>query len=101
VKYLLALYRKPVVDDEPARNGTRLHGGPPGATYPADHILQIFEMWQIGAYITYHHDMFQTGYGTPAVPPSGIPDPEFSPYHRAVFEFIRLRDRYTPAWYGR
>ncbi|HEY3454127.1 MAG TPA: hypothetical protein VGK64_05945 [Bryobacteraceae bacterium] len=101
VKYLLELYRKPVVDDEPARNGTHLHGGPPGATYPADHILQIFEMWQIGAYITYHHDMFQTGYGTPAVPPSGIPDPEFSPYHRAVFEFIRLRDRYTPAWYGR
>ena len=78
VKYLLALYRKPVVDDEPARNGTRLHGGPPGATYPADHILQIFRMWQIGAYITYHHDMFQTGYGTSAVPPSGIPDPEGS-----------------------
>ena len=40
--------------------------------------------------------MFQTEYGSPAVPPSGIPEPEFSPYHRAVFEFIALRDRYMP-----
>lgn len=47
---------------------------------------------KIGGHITYHHDMFQTGYGTPAVPPNGIPDPEFSPYHRAVFEFIAQRD---------
>ena len=44
----------------------------------------------------YHHDMFQTGYGTPAVPPSGIPDPEFSPYHKQVFEFLKLRERYEP-----
>jgi hypothetical protein len=43
-----------------------------------------------------HHDMFQTGYGTPACPPSGIPDPEFSPYHRQVFEFLKLRERYQP-----
>jgi hypothetical protein len=38
--------------------------------------------------------MFQTGYGTPAVPPNGIPDPEFNPYHRAVLEFIAVRERY-------
>ena len=28
------------------------------------------------------------------VGPEGIPDPEFSPYHRAVLEFIALRERY-------
>lgn len=59
-----------------------------------DHILQIWQVWQLGAYITYHHDMFQTGYGSPAVPPSGIPDPEFSPYHRQVFEYIAMRERH-------
>ena len=52
-------------------------------------------MWQEGGYVTYHHDMFQTGAGTPAVPPSGIPDPEFSPYHRQVFEFLARRTRYS------
>jgi hypothetical protein len=94
--YLLAKYRKPVVDDEPARNGTQMFGGPPSAerTYPYDHMLQIYQVWQAGGYITYHHDMFQTGYGTPAVPPNGIPDPEFNPYHRAVLEFIAVRERY-------
>ncbi|MBM3890814.1 MAG: hypothetical protein FJ388_17020 [Verrucomicrobia bacterium] len=44
----------------------------------------------------YHHDMFQTGYGSPAVPPSGVPDPEFNPYHRQVLEFIAQRPRYEP-----
>lgn len=97
IGYLLALYRKPVVDNEPARNGTPNYGGPREKTWPADHILQIYKVWQAGAYINYHHDMFQTGYQTPAVPPSGIPDPEFSPYHRAVLEFIALRERYMPA----
>ena len=52
-------------------------------------------VWQEGGYVTYHHDMFQTGAGTPAVPPSGIPDPEFSPYHRQVFEFLARRTRYS------
>ena len=47
-------------------------------------------------YVTYHHDMFQTGYGSKAVPPTGIPDPEFSPYHRQVFEFLKERKRYQP-----
>ena len=84
-----------MVDDEPARNGTRQFGGPKAATHPHDHILQIFQVWQMGGYIVYHHDMFQTSYGTPAVPPSGIPDPEFNPYHRAVLEFIAFRPRYV------
>lgn len=94
--YLLARYRKPVVDDEPARNGTPQFGGPREQTSPYDHILEIYQAWRTGAYIIYHHDMFQTGAGSVAVPPSGIPDPEFSPYHRLVFEFLALRDRYQP-----
>jgi len=94
--YLIARYKKPVVDDEPGRNGTRTLGGPGQETFPTDHILHTHEVWKAGAYVTYHHDMFQTGYGTPAVPPSGVPDPEFSPYHRRVFEFIGLRERYAP-----
>jgi hypothetical protein len=97
IEYLLKRYRKPVVDDEPARNGTPDFGGPGEKTFPTDHILQIYKVWQLGAYVTYHHDMFQTGYGTPAVPPSGIPDPEFNPYHRAAFEFLANRARYAPA----
>jgi len=95
IAYLLKRYKRPVVDDEPARNGTSQFGGPKEATSPYDHILQIFGVWQVGGYITYHHDMFQTGYGSPAVPPSGVPDPEFSPYHRQVFEFIKMRERYA------
>jgi hypothetical protein len=97
IGYLLKRYRKPVVDDEPARNGTPNFGGPKVPTDPFDHILQIYQVWQLGGYILYHHDMFQTGYGTPAVPPSGIPDPEFNPYHKTVLEFIAKRERYQPA----
>ena len=93
---LLKKFQKPVVDDEPARNGTAQFGGPKAATSPYDHIVQIIRVWEIGSYPTYHHDMFQTGYGSPAVPPSGVPDPEFSPYHRQVFEFLRTRDKYMP-----
>jgi len=33
--------------------------------------------------------MFQTGYSSPAIPPSGIPDPDFSPFHRQVFDHLR------------
>lgn len=97
IAYLLARWRKPVVDDEPARNGTAQFGGPRGRSWPTDHIIQIYRVWQAGGYITYHHDMFQTGAGSPSVPPSGIPDPEFNPYHRAVLEFIALQERYAPA----
>ena len=81
------------MDDEPARNGTSNFGGPKNPTHPGDHILAIYNVWRAGGYPTYHHDMFQTGYGTPACPPRGIPDPEFSAYHRQVFEFLKLRER--------
>lgn len=93
---LLEKFNKPVVDDEPARNGTPQFGGPREATSPFDHILQIHAVRQLGAYTVYHHDMFQTGYGTDACPPSGIPEPQFSPYHRVVFEFLAQRERYWP-----
>lgn len=94
IAYLIERYRKPVVDDEPARSGTPKFGGPKEHTSPFDHVLQIREVWKVGGYVTYHHDMFQTGAGSPMVPPSGIPEPQFSTYHRTVFEFLALRDRY-------
>ncbi len=72
IAYLLKRYQKPVVDDEPARNGTPKFGGPKDAAYPHEHILHIYQVWQQNAYFVYHHDMFQTGYNTPAIPPSGI-----------------------------
>jgi hypothetical protein len=89
-------FGKPVVDDEPARNGTTQFGGPQGDTSSFDHIVQILNVWRNGGYPTYHHDMFQTGYGTPSCPPSGIPDPEFNPYHRTVFDFLTRRERFSP-----
>jgi hypothetical protein len=94
---LIAKFNKPVVDDEPARCGTSKFGGPKDRTWPTDHILQIQAVWQAGGYTTYHHDMFQTGYGSDAVPPSGIPEPQFSPYHKQVFEFLANRERYQRA----
>lgn len=100
IRYLLELYRKPVVDDEPARNGTAQFGGPGERTSPYDHILHMWEVWKAGGYVTYHHDMFQLGGDAKSVPPLGIPDPEFSPYHRVVFEFLRERTRYAPSLSG-
>ena len=91
---LLEAYDKPVVDDEPARNGTPQFGGPSEATHPAEHMLQMYEVWKLGGYSIYHHDMFQTGYGTPAIAPHGIPEPTFSPYHRQVFAFLAMQPRY-------
>ena len=93
---LVKKFGKPVVDDEPARNGISRNGGPEAATSPFDHIAQILNVWRVGAYPTYHHDMFQTRYGTPAIPPSGIPDPEFNPYHHTVFDFLAQRNRFAP-----
>jgi hypothetical protein len=93
IGYLVKRYGKPVVDDEPARSGTASFGGPKEATLAQDHILQMWEVWKAGGYVTYHHDMFQTA-GSAAVPADGIPDPEFSPYHRQVFEFLKARARY-------
>lgn len=94
IRYLITRYGKPVVDDEPSRNGTAQFGGPRGATFPEDHIVQIQRVREAGGFVIYHHDMFQTGRGSAAVPPSGIPDPEFSPYHRRVFEFLARGSRY-------
>lgn len=61
IALLIEKYRKPVVDDEPARTGTRSFGGPRGANHPSDHILRMYNVWRVGGYVTYHHDMFQTG----------------------------------------
>lgn len=97
IGYLLARFRKPVVDDEPARNGTPDFGGPKTGTDPMDQILQIQAVWDVGGYVVYHHDMFQTGAGSGAVPPSGIPDPEHNPYHRQVLSFLAKRERYMHA----
>lgn len=94
IAYLLQKYQKPVVDDEPARRGTPKFGGPKNPTLPFDHVLRIYNVWKAGGHIIYHHDMFQTGYGSEAVPPSGIPDPDFSPYHKIVFDFLAGKERY-------
>jgi hypothetical protein len=94
IEYLLAKYRKPVVDDEPARKGTPKFGGPKSPTQPEDHILHIYKVWKVGGYANYHHDMFQTGYCSEAVPPNGIPLPGFSAYHDQVFNFLKNKERY-------
>ena len=94
---LLKKFNKPVVDDEPARNGTSQFGGPKETTSPFEHVLQIYNVWGAGAYPTYHHDMFQTGYHTPSCPPSGIPEPEFNPYHKTVFAFLGRRAHLAPS----
>ena len=95
IRSLMAKFKKPVVDDEPARNGTPKFGGPKDGSHPFDHILHIYNVSKVGGYSIYHHDMFQTGKGSPAVPPNGIPDPDFSPYHKTVFEFIKQHRRYN------
>jgi hypothetical protein len=94
IRYLLARYRKPVVDDEPARNGTSSFGGPRERTDPLDHVFHVWEVRKAGGHPTYHHDMFQMGRGHPSVPPSGIPEPDFSPYHAVVFDFLGSLSRY-------
>ncbi|HKI88602.1 MAG TPA: cellulase family glycosylhydrolase [Draconibacterium sp.] len=94
IAYLIERYQKPVVDDEPARKGTPNFGGPKSPTLPEDHILHIYNVWKVGGYTVYHHDMFQTGYGSDAIPPSGIPAPGFSEYHDKVFNFLKNKERY-------
>jgi hypothetical protein len=86
---LLETYEKPVIDDEPARTGLVQFGGIEGGTKPKQHIAQIQRVRQVGGYHTYHHDMFQRGYGAPATPPTGIPDPDFRAFHRQVFDYLR------------
>ncbi len=94
IRYLVYKFRKPVVDDEPARRGTSRFGGPGTPVFPADHIIHIYNVWKTGGYAIYHHDMFQTGYGNEAIPPNGIPLPGFSDYHDTVFEFLKNKERY-------
>jgi hypothetical protein len=94
IEYLIHKYKKPVVDDEPARSGASIYGGPVLPTSPFDHIAQIINVWRAGGYITYHHDMFLLPYGSGSTPQKGIPDPDFSPYHKQVFEFLKQRDRF-------
>jgi hypothetical protein len=97
IKGLIEKFDKPVVDNEPARAGTpesQKFGGPIRDTYPYDHILHIYNIWKVGGDVVYHHDMFQTGYEGDAIPPSGIPDPDFSPYHKNVYEFLKFKNRY-------
>ncbi|MGZ5134439.1 MAG: hypothetical protein ACXWCG_04795 [Flavitalea sp.] len=80
IRGLMAKFKKLVVDDEPARNGTPKFGGSPDVTTPVDHILHIYNIWTVGGHAIYHHDMFQTGKGSKPVPPSGIPDPDYNEY---------------------
>jgi hypothetical protein len=85
IRKLVLEFGKPVIDDEPARAGTMQFGGIAGGTKPEQHIAHLLAVADAGGYYTYHHDMFQNGYGQPATPPSGIPDPSFSESHGAVF----------------
>lgn len=94
IALLLAKYNKPVVDDEPARKGTANFGGPKSQTLPLDHILHLYNVRKAGGFVIYHHDMFQTNKEGNVIPPSGIPDPEFSPYHKQVFEYLAKQKRY-------
>jgi hypothetical protein len=91
---LIETYRKPVIDDEPARTGTVQFGGIEGGTQPEQQVAQIKSVRAVGGYHTYHHDMFQNGYDHPATPPTGIPDPDFSPFHRQVFDYLRDHKRW-------
>ncbi|MBN1248270.1 MAG: hypothetical protein JXC32_11470 [Anaerolineae bacterium] len=86
---LLATYEKPVIDDEPARTGIVQFGGIAGGTRSEYHIAQIEAVRSVGGYHTYHHDMFQRSYGAPSTPPTGIPEPNFCPFHRTVFDYLR------------
>ena len=88
IRGLIERYGKPVIDDEPARTGTRDFGGTPSCR-PEYHIAQLEKVREFGGYHNYHHDMFQLPYGSPATPPSGIPEPEFSDYHAVVFGHLR------------
>lgn len=86
---LIEKFKKPVIDDEPARNGTTRFGGIEGGTRPEQHIEQIRRVRAVGGYHIYHHDMFQMGYGHPSIPAHGIPDPDFDGFQRKVFDYLR------------
>jgi hypothetical protein len=88
LEHLTERYQKPVIDDEPARTGLADFGGLPESR-AEQHLRHIDAVREVGAYHNYHHDMFQSGYGAESTPPLGIPDPEFSPFHRPIFEHLR------------
>jgi len=94
ISSLLEKYQKPVIDDEPARTGIVRYGGIEVGTIPDQHVEQIQRVRAAGGYHTYHHDMFQSPYGSPATPQTGVPEPDFNPFHRQVFDY--LRD--NPVW---
>ena len=85
---LIETYGKPVIDDEPARTGIRDFGGRPDSQVE-QHLQHIDRVRACGGYHNYHHDMFQNGYGHPATPALGIPDAEFSAFHKPIFEHLR------------
>jgi hypothetical protein len=85
---LIERYDKPVIDDEPARTGIRDFGGRPDSR-AEQHLEQIDRVRACGGYHVYHHDMFQNGYGHPATPPLGIPNAEYSEFHKPIFEHLR------------
>ena len=89
IAWLVDTYKKPVIDDEPARNGPTQFGGVEGGTRPEQHIVHCLRTRAAGGYHTYHHDMFQYGYGNALTAPNGIPDLDFSPFHRQVFDYLR------------
>ena len=86
---LIAKFKKPVIDDEPARNGPVQFGGIDGGTKAEWHIEHIKRVREVGGYPIYHHEMFQYGYDAPTTPPSGIPEPDWSDFHRPIFEYLR------------
>ena len=91
--YLLSRYRKPVVDDEPARNGTHMLAGRPPRTYPFDQILQMYQVWKAGGMSTITTTCSRPATGRRPYRPRRS-RPRFNPYHRAVLEFIARRERY-------
>jgi hypothetical protein len=88
IERLIYTYGKPVIDDEPARTGIRDFGGRPDSRIE-QHLIHINRVHTCGGYHNYHHDMFQNGYNHPATPSLGIPNAEFSEFHRPIFEHLR------------
>jgi hypothetical protein len=93
VQSLLELYSKPVIDDEPARDGTIKFGGIEGGTRAEWHIAQVEAVRKVGGYHIYHHDMFQNQ-DPDRTPAHGIPDPDFRDLHRKVFDYLAAHTRW-------
>jgi hypothetical protein len=93
---LAAKFVKPIIDGEPARSGPIQFGGISGGTQPGQHIEQIKRVRSLGFYHVYHHDMFQYKHDPLLTPPNGIPDPDFSPFHRQVFDYLKEHRQWSP-----